>query len=77
MRQDFLPFTRPAVTEDDIAAVNAVLRSGWLTNGPVNAEFEAAVAQLSNCSGAVAVASATGAMHILLKVLGIGPGDEV
>ena len=77
MRQEFLPFTRPAVTEDDIAAVNAVLRSGWLTNGPVNAEFESAVAQLSNCSGAVAVASATGAMHILLKVLGIGPGDEV
>ena len=77
MRKEFLPFTRPAVTEDDISAVNAVLRSGWLTNGPVNAEFEAAVAKLSGCSGAVAVASATGAMHILLKALGIGPGDEV
>ena len=77
MRKEFLPFTRPAVTEDDIAAVNDVLRSGWLTNGPVNAEFEKAVAQLSGCSGAVAVASATGAMHILLKALNIGPGDEV
>ena len=43
MRQDFLPFTRPAVTEDDIAAVNAVLRSGWITNGPVNAEFEKSI----------------------------------
>ena len=77
MRKEFLPFTRPAVTEEDIAAVNDVLRSGWLTNGPVNAEFEKAVAQLSGCSGAVAVASATGAMHILLKALNIGPGDEV
>ena len=77
MRKEFLPFTRPAVTEDDIAAVDAVLRSGWLTNGPVNAEFESAVAALSGCRGAVAVSSATGAMHILLKALGIGPGDEV
>ena len=77
MRKEFLPFTRPAVTEADIAAVDAVLRSGWLTNGPVNAEFEAAVAALSGCRGAVAVSSATGAMHILLKALGIGPGDEV
>ena len=77
MRKEFLPFTKPAVTEEDIAAVNSVLRSGWLTNGPVNAEFETALAQLSNCSGAVAVASATGAMHILLKALNIGPGDEV
>ena len=55
MRKEFLPFTKPAVTEEDIAAVNSVLRSGWLTNGPVNAEFETALAQLSNCSGAVAV----------------------
>ena len=77
MRKEFLPFTRPAVTEDDIAAVDAVLRSGWLTNGPVNAEFESAVAALSGCRGAVAVSSATGAMHILLKALDIGPGDEV
>ena len=77
MRKEFLPFTRPAVTEADISAVDAVLRSGWLTNGPVNAEFEAAVAALSGCRGAVAVSSATGAMHILLKALNIGPGDEV
>lgn len=77
MRKDFLPFTRPAVNEDDIAAVNQVLRSGWLTNGPVNAEFEKALAEISNCSGAVALASATAGMHILLKALNIGPGDEV
>ena len=36
MRKEFLPFTRPAITESDIQAVTEVLRSGWLTNGPVS-----------------------------------------
>ena len=40
MRNEFLPFTRPAITEADIQAVDAVLRSGWITNGPRNTEFE-------------------------------------
>ena len=77
MRKDFLPFTRPQVTEDDIACVSNVLRSGWITNGPANSNFESAVAQLSNSKGAVALASATAAMHILLESMNIGPGDEV
>ena len=77
MRKEFLPFTRPAITDSDIAAVTEVLRSGWITNGPANSEFEKQVAALSGNTSAVAVASATAAMHLLLKVLNIGPGDEV
>ncbi len=77
MRKDFLPFTRPAVSESDIAAVCDVLRSGWITNGPANAGFEAAVAELVGNRYAVALSSATAAMHLLLKVMQIGPGDEV
>ena len=72
MRKDFLPFTRPQVTEEDIACVSEVLRSGWITNGPANSNFEKAVAGLSNSNHAVAVASATGAMHILLECMNIG-----
>ena len=77
MRAEFLPFTRPAVNDDDIAAVTEVLRSGWLTNGPKNAEFERAIADYTGHNYAVALSSATAGMHILLKALNIGPGDEV
>ena len=77
MRSEFLPFTRPAVNEEDIAAVSAVLRSGWITNGPVGAEFESAVAAYTGNTHAVGLANATAGMHLLLKILNIGPGDEV
>ena len=46
MRSEFLPFTKPSISEDDIQAVNAVLRSGWLTNGPQNQELEKALCEL-------------------------------
>lgn len=77
MRKEFLPFTAPAVNEDDIAAVSAVLRSGWITNGPVNAEFEQEMCRFTGNSHAVALASATAGMHLLMKVLDIKPGDEI
>jgi len=77
MRKEFLPFTRPNVTPEDIEAVNEVLKSGWITNGPVNSEFESAVAEYTGGAYAVALSSATAAMHLVLKVLNIGPGDEV
>jgi UDP-4-amino-4-deoxy-L-arabinose-oxoglutarate aminotransferase len=74
---DFLPFSRPDISDDDIAAVAAVLRSGWITTGPVAADFEAAFGQ--HCGGAhsIAVSSATGGMQVVLRALDIGPGDEV
>lgn len=77
MREEFLPFTRPDIRESDIEAVVAVLRSGWITNGPKNAEFEDELCRITGNKYAVALSSATAGMHILMKVLGIGPGDEV
>jgi UDP-4-amino-4-deoxy-L-arabinose-oxoglutarate aminotransferase len=77
MRSEFLPFSRPSISEEDIAAVDAVLRSGWITTGPKCAEFEERFCDYVGCAGAVALSSATGGMHLLLRALGIGPGDEV
>ncbi len=77
MRKDFLPFSKPSISEDDINAVGDVLRSGWITTGPKNAEFESNFTKYVGCQGSVALASATAGMHLLLKALGIGPGDEV
>ncbi len=77
MRQEFLPFTRPAINEADIQAVVEVLRSGWITNGPRNQELEQSLCEISNCKYAVALSSATAGFHLLLKAMKIGPGDEV
>ena len=77
MRTDFLPFSRPSITEADIAAVADVLRSGWITTGPQNAELEDRFRAFTGCRGATCVSSATAGMHIALQALGIGPGDEV
>ncbi len=77
VRKEFLPFSRPSITEDDIAAVADVLRSGWITTGTRNAEFEQRFRDYTGCRHAVALTSATAGMHILLKALNIGPEDEV
>lgn len=77
MRSEFLPFTRPSVTEEDIQSVVAVLRSGWLTNGPQNQALEADICAYTGAANAVAVASGTAAMHLVTKVMKLGPGDEV
>jgi UDP-4-amino-4-deoxy-L-arabinose-oxoglutarate aminotransferase len=63
--------------EEEIAAVEKVLRSGWITTGPQNQALEEQFAQYVGCRHAVALSSATGGMHIALLALGIGPGDEV
>ena len=77
MRASFLPFSKPSISEAEIAAVADVLRSGWITTGPKAAEFEAKFSTYTGADGSVALASATGGMHVALKALGIGPGDEV
>ena len=77
MRDRFLPFSRPSITEEDIAAVGEVLRSGWITTGPKSAELERKFCEYVGCKGAVALSSATAGMHLMLHALGIGPGDEV
>jgi UDP-4-amino-4-deoxy-L-arabinose-oxoglutarate aminotransferase len=77
MRKEFLPFSRPSIREEDITAMAEVLRSGWITTGQKGAEFEDNFCKYVGCSGAVALASATAGMHLLLHALHIGPGDEV
>jgi UDP-4-amino-4-deoxy-L-arabinose-oxoglutarate aminotransferase len=76
-RAEFLPFSRPSINEGDIAAVAEVLRSGWITTGPRATAFEQAVCDTVGCAGAVALSSATAGLHVVMKALGIGPGDEV
>lgn len=73
----FLPFTKPTIDEETIAAVADVLRSGWLTSGPRVKELEA---QLSSYFGGRPVRtfnSGTCTMEIALRIAGIGAGDEV
>ena len=73
-----VPFFRPSIGEDEIAEVVDCLRSGWVTTGPRARAFEQAFAQaLGGGVEAVAVNSATAAMHLALEAIGIGPGDEV
>jgi len=73
----FLPFSRPTVGDEEMAAVEQVLRSGWITTGPKNQELEECFAAYVGARHAVALSSATGGMHVALLALGIGPGDEV
>ncbi|WP_085714964.1 UDP-4-amino-4-deoxy-L-arabinose aminotransferase [Pseudomonas sp. B28(2017)] len=77
MSQAFLPFSRPSIGDEEIAAVEQVLRSGWITTGPKNQALEEHFANYVGCRHAVALSSATGGMHITLLALGIGPGDQV
>ena len=75
MRSPFLPYGRQTVTDDDIAAVEEVLRSPWLTQGPAVPAFEQALAEAMNVPHAVAVNSATSGLHLACLALGLGPGD--
>jgi dTDP-4-amino-4,6-dideoxygalactose transaminase len=65
------------VGEEEVAAVTSVLRSGWLSAGPVTKEFESDFADLMHVPAAVAVSSGTAALHLALLALGLSPGDEV
>ncbi len=77
MRKEFLPFSSPSISEEEISAVAEVLRSGWITTGPKTTQFEEDFCMYCGCEGAVALSSATAGMHILLTAMGIGPEDEV
>ena len=72
-----IPYGRQDIQKDDIDAVREVLQSDFLTQGPMVPHFEQSVAQYTGASHAVAVNSATSALHIALMSLDVGPGDIV
>jgi len=72
-----LPYGRQWLDEDDVAAVTRVLRSDWLTTGPIVDEFERAFADFTGTAHAVAVCNGTAALHAATAAIGVGPGDEV
>jgi perosamine synthetase len=74
---DFLPFHRADIGDAEVKAVVDVLTSGWLTTGARTKEFEAAFAGRVGAKHAVAVNSATAALHLALEAIGVSSGDEV
>ena len=76
-RATFLPFAVPHITQAEIDEVVDTLRNGWLTTGPKTKRFEREFARKVDAPYAVAVNSATAAMHLALDAIGLQPGDEV
>ncbi|EOU1807088.1 DegT/DnrJ/EryC1/StrS family aminotransferase [Clostridium perfringens] len=72
-----IPFSPPDITELEIENVIGVLKSGWITTGPVTKKFENEIAKYCGTSKAVCLNSATAALEMTLRMLGIGEGDEV
>lgn len=77
MENRHIAFSPPDITEEEIAEVADTLRSGWITTGPKTKKFENEIAAFCNTSKAVCLNSATACAEMSLRVLGIGPGDEV
>lgn len=72
-----VPFSPPDISEAEIQEVTEVLRSGWITTGPRTKEFERKIASFVGTERAVCLNSATACMELTLRLLGVGPGDEV
>jgi dTDP-4-amino-4,6-dideoxygalactose transaminase len=77
LRREYLPFSPPAIGEEEIDEVIDTLRSPWITTGPKVERFERDFAAFLGTPGAVAMSSCTAALHTALVGLGLGPGDEV
>jgi len=72
-----IPLAKPFFSDEEFRLVAETIQSGWVTQGPRVAEFESAVADYVGATEAVAVSSGTAGLFLSLKVLGVGPGDEV
>ena len=72
-----IPFSPPDMTEAEEIEAAQVLRSGWITTGPRTKEFERQIASYCHTPKVVCLNSATACMEMILRVLGVGPGDEV
>ncbi len=72
-----IPFSPPDITEAEIEEVASALRSGWITTGPKTKQLERELAEFLGTPRVACLASATAALEIALRLLGIGPGDEV
>ena len=72
-----IPFSPPDITEEEIQEVCEALRSGWITTGPRTKQFERQIAAYCGTDRAVCLNSATACLEMTLRILGIGPGDEV
>lgn len=72
-----IPFSPPDVTDEEIEEMVKAMKSGWITTGPRTKEFEKRIAEYVGTNKAVCLNSATASMELTLRILGIGPGDEV
>ena len=72
-----IPFSPPDIGTQEIEEVIEALRSGWITTGPRTKEFERQIAAYCHTDRAVCLNSATACMELILRLLGVGPGDEV
>lgn len=72
-----VPFSPPDITGSEIDLVSEALRSGWITTGPKTKEFERKISDYCHTDKSVCLNSATACMELILRVLGIGPDDEV
>ena len=72
-----IPFYTPWITNQDKKAISEVLKSRWLTGGPIAVQFEKQFADYVGVKYAVSVSSCTAALHLAMRVLNIKPGDEV
>lgn len=72
-----IPFSPPDITESEVYLVSEALRSGWITTGPKTKEFERLIAMCCQTDQAVCLNSATACMELILRILGVGPGDEM
>lgn len=77
MKKRNIPFSPPDISEKEIQLVNEALRSGWITTGPKTKEFEEKISDYIGTSKTVCLNSATACMELTLRLLGVGPGDEV